>query len=66
MTDPSSRTSVAADIVAQGSMSGPQECHIFPDSRTRSPSYLGALLVAGLDADQIGHVLELVGGYAGR
>lgn len=35
-------------------------------SRTmgRSPGYPGALLVAGLDADQIGYVLELVGGYA--
>ena len=29
--------------------------------QSRSPSYLGALLIAGLHADQIGHVLELVG-----
>ena len=29
-------------------------------------SYLGALLIAGLDAAQTGHVLELVGGDTGR
>src|SRR5262249_10174639 len=31
-----------------------------------SPRYPGALLVAGLDVDRIGHVLELVGGHAVR
>jgi len=41
-------------------------CYVPKADLTLLTRNLGALLIAGLDAAQIGHVLELVGGDTGR